>query len=122
MEIVAEMDHLEPSVGRHSRNMPGSHVQQNDALVQHLVVLKIVQEWHRNHIDSASKIDGGAGYPCLTVHLRDEVLQRQRIAFELAREREPALPPSRHGKEERRGNDQRHPAALDDLHHVGGDE
>ena len=39
------------------------HVQQDDALVKHLVVLEIVQKRHRNDIDPAGHVDGGAPAP-----------------------------------------------------------
>src|SRR5215471_426276 len=60
MEIVAKVDDLEALVGRDARNVAGDDVQQHDALVQHLVVLEIVQQRNRHHIDPAGQIDGGA--------------------------------------------------------------
>jgi hypothetical protein len=122
MEIVAEVDDLEALVGRDARNVAGDDVQQHDALVQHLVVLEIVQQRNRHHIDPAGQIDGGARHPRLAVNLGDELAERQGVALELAQQRGAALPPRRHGEVERRADDQRHPAAFKHFHHVGGDK
>jgi hypothetical protein len=56
------------------------------------------------------------------VNLGDEITKRHGVALELTQQRGAALPPCRHGKEKRRADDQRHPAAFKHLHHVGGDK
>ena len=122
VEVIAEMDDLDALFGRDARDVLGRHLQQDDAPVQHLVVLEIVEQRHRYDIDPAGQIDGGSRHARFVMHLGDEIRERQRIALELSHQRAPALPPGRHREEQQRSDHQRHPTALDDLHQIGGNE
>ena len=90
MKIIAEVGHLYPLLWWDARNILGRQVQQHDALVQHLVVLEVVQEWHWHHVDAASQVDSRtetatiAGAICGTGILRPSSALNTEIAGVMA--------------------------------------
>ena len=73
VEIVAEMSGLNALFGRDARHVLCRHMQEHDALMQHFVVLEIVQKRHRHHVEPAGHIDRGPGHAGLGVNLADEI-------------------------------------------------
>ena len=123
MEIVAEVRDLEAVRRRNARDVLGHDVQQHDALVQHLVVLEIVQQRHRHDVDAARHIDGGAAHARLVVDLGDEV--RQAAACRARADAAARLRPCRQvdiRKKISAATTSGNQPPSKHLHHVGGDE
>jgi len=76
MEIVAKVDDLDAPVRGDARYPAGDDVQQHDALVQHLIVLEIVQQAHRHERVAARQVDRRARHAVR--RMREQALQERR--------------------------------------------
>jgi hypothetical protein len=97
-------------------------MQEYNALVQHFVVLKVVQKRHWNHVDAARHVYCRAGHAGFGVNLSDELGERVSIPLEFVQQSVPTLPPSPHQEEYDRRDNERKPASLQHFHQVGADE
>lgn len=98
--------------------------EKDDPLVQHLVVLEVVQERMGDHIDHSRHIDGGARHPGRGGFLQrgDHRLQRVAVLVQAANELEALALPAGHQGEHHGAQGQRQPAAGDNLGQIRGKE
>jgi len=73
VEIVAEMRGLNALFGRDARHVFCRYMQEHDALMQHFIMLEIMEKRHRHHVEPAGQIDRGPGHAGLGVNLADEI-------------------------------------------------
>ena len=128
-ELVAHRLHLHPVVDLHARNVFVDDGQDHVVLVQHLVVLEIVQQRRRREIRVGGEEHGGPrhdiGRPLLEV--LDQRLERHLDAPRFLGEQPRAAPPRRHDDHQHQADEHRQPCALDQLeracqHERGVDE
>ena len=122
-EALAELLDFDALVGRHERRVLDGHMHQQHALVQHLVVLEIVQQRAGNRIAARGQEHGGAGH----AHRRllgafQEQVDRHRFVADALQMRAPSDAPGLHQEEHAGRDEDRQPAAFDDLDRVGGEE
>ena len=113
VEALAQAPHLDtPRLGD-ARHVHGQHVHQDDALVQNLVVLEVVQQGERNGADVAGHEHRGAGdAQRRALHALEEGLDRQRAALQLLVEQRAAAPPRRDQVPGAGGHQEREPGAV----------
>jgi len=98
--------------------------QQHDMLVQHFVVLQVVQQARRRIAREGGEIDRRA-LRAMDAARRDtgeQALHAERVLVLARRHGAAALHPRPHRGEDRHSERQRHPAALRELHQVGGEQ
>src|SRR5260221_5827529 len=124
VKIVLEMADLDAALLGHVRDVLGAYVHQHDAFVQNLVVLEIMQQRGRHAVDVAGQKDRRARHPTARRRLEvlEEEVERHRRARALGDQELPTADPRPHHDIDDRGDKEREPAALLDLHHVGGEE
>ena len=93
-------------------------------LVQHLVVLEVVQERRRRETGLAGEEHGGAGHDVrrLLFQVRDQAFERHFAAARLVGEERGAAPPGQNEEHHRGTEQQRCPRALQKLEQIGGEE
>ena len=120
VHALAEMADLGASIGRHVRLVGHLDGDQHDMLVQHLVVLEVVQQAARRVAREGGEIDRGAlrAMDARGVDAGEQGFHRQRAFLLALRDGHAALVPGPHRREDHRRQSERHPAALDEFHHV----
>ena len=86
VEVVSEVLDRKAPLWGHAGSIGGDHMQQHDTFVKDLIVLQIVQQRYRHHVEPAGHIDRGSWHTCLGAHLSDEIGERQRVALKLVRQ------------------------------------
>ena len=123
-EAVAERRDLHAPVHRHPRHFVEGHGQDHVALVQHLVVLEVVQQrlWHGGRIGHC--VDRGALSPAHRARVQriDEGLQCEPVPPDALQEKRPATPPGAHDAEQHQAKRQGEPAAIEELHGAARDQ
>ncbi len=119
VKAIVERLHLDPSFLRHNRYALDLHRQDDDPVVQHLVVLEVVEQRMRHALGAGRQEDGGALHALQRSHAGcDEHLHRHRALVEMAaHDLPPARPRGEQGEGDRR-DQQWKPAAVGHLGQV----
>lgn len=98
--------------------------EQDDPLVQHLVVLEVMEQRMGDHIDDPRHIDSRARHPGRRGFLQrgDHRLQRVAVLVQATNKLKALALPAGHHGEHHRPQGERQPAAGEDLGEVGGKE
>ena len=98
-----------------------AHGDEQVVLVQHLVVLEVVQQRVGHGAGLSRQEHGSAVHPCWWADedCVDETVEVQRVCAQLFIEQAPALFPGHHEREDGTSYDQREPAAIKQLEQVG---
>ena len=124
MDAGRQFRDLRPAPLRDLRHVLVLHRDEQDVLVQHLVVLQVVQQRGRHVIRVAGHEHRQARHADDPRLRQPGQERRERHAGLLPARQQQVAPafPRRHHAGQREAQHQRHPAALDDLHRVGGEE
>ena len=121
-EALAQLLDLDPLGVGDVGHLLVAHGHEQHALVQHLVVLDVVQHRLRHDLDVAGHEHGRALHAGqLRVELVDEAADGERVAVELVPQDVAAVAPGDDAEREQAGDQQREPAARGDLERVGGE-
>ncbi len=100
------------------------HGQQNDLLMQHLVVLEVVEQDGRGSMRVRRHEDGGAAHAMRSgfANVVEELFERQDVGGEGFGEDLSAALPRRHHREDNARDHQREPTAIGDFGDVSGEK
>ncbi len=127
---MREACHLDALRDRHFRHLGGDNRKQNHVLVEHLVVLEVVQEHEWRVFRLGCQEHRGAGNArgleapvrILVAQIPEQRIEGDRSIHEQAAHDQASTLPRRHQGENPERDDERHPTTLHDLEHVGGEE
>ena len=105
------------SVAAHLGHLRGDDREQDHLLVQHLVVLEVMQQHDRRALGVGRHEHRGAlhAHRLPTLDVREEHVDRHRAALQNRAQNRAAALPRRHQREHEQRDGERHPAAVRDL-------
>jgi hypothetical protein len=123
VEAPVERLVLEPLRGADVRVVEGLDVEEDHPVVEHLVVLEVVEEGRRRPLRVAVEVDGRPRHPRgPLLEVGEGEGERERRAGQPRPEDRPPAPPRRHAEVGAGGDEEGDPPAVRHLHDVGAPE